>query len=396
MSMSSRYQVLFLDPASEVGGSSPFVSILRGTLVERVSALGLEPSQVLQFLSADDATRIDHKAPLAVVYFGNGHKSSVLNALLAQLRARSAFILPLVADLTQCYVQLPSELSEINAIAPEPSDPGLVKIATRLLEELRLERQRRLVFISYKRSESTGVARQLFHALHERGFDVFLDTYSIEAGRPFQTLLFDRMGDADLLILLDTKSVFSSEWVQKELVQAEHLGLGVLQLLWPHVEQRSPGTELCETRYLEDREFRTLASPLSGQEQLHESVVGEIVTAAESLRARSLAARRTRVVNELCERAISKGIPVRIQPEGHLELRVSGKQRVALYPVVGHPDSSQLHRATDERRSRRRPWLLFDNLGLWEKKAKHLAWLNRFLPARTLPLSEVDTWLSRL
>ena len=52
-------------------------------------------------------------------------------------------------------------------------------IVQRILEELRLVREKRLVFISYRRDEAIAVAEQLYRAFDERAFDVFLDTHSV-------------------------------------------------------------------------------------------------------------------------------------------------------------------------------------------------------------------------
>lgn len=72
------------------------------------------------------------------------------------------------------------------------------------LESFRLLRKSRRVFISYKRSESTGVAQQLFDLLIRNGFDPFLDSYSIRPADNFQEELLHRMTDSDVLIQLYT------------------------------------------------------------------------------------------------------------------------------------------------------------------------------------------------
>lgn len=395
MAATGLYQVLLLDPATERGDASPYLPILRNTLESLVDALGL-PLETLRFLGSHEFDSLDYKLPMVAVYFGHPARSPQIEAQVRRLRAQSTFILPLISDEKLARALLPEILLELNAVKPQPGDPALTSVATRLLEELHLERHRRMVFISYKRTDSTGVAKQLYHALHERGFEVFLDTFSIKGGRPFQKVLFDRIGDADLLILLDTQHIYESGWVQQELAQAELLGLTVLQLLWPDISNRFPGTELSETRYLDTAEFLRFEKPLTGEEQLQAQTLGEIIALAESLRARSLAARRRRVVEELYKHATHHDHQIRLQPRGYLELRPKGKRHyIPLYPVVGHPDAHAVQRVLEDWKKRRRPLLLFDNRGLWEPKANHLAWLNRYLPARTLPLTEVQEWLKK-
>lgn len=43
--------------------------------------------------------------------------------------------------------------------------------------------------------------------LSGRGFDVFLDTHDIRPGNPFQEMLFQRLADSDVVIMLDTKII---------------------------------------------------------------------------------------------------------------------------------------------------------------------------------------------
>lgn len=82
-------------------------------------------------------------------------------------------------------------------------------------------REKRLVFIRYRRDESRAVAEQLYHAFDQRAFDVFLDTHSVRGGSEFQSVLWDRMADADPLVLIDTPRALSSRWVREELARAQ-------------------------------------------------------------------------------------------------------------------------------------------------------------------------------
>jgi hypothetical protein len=112
-----------------------------------------------------------------------------------------------------------------------------------------LLRKRRRLFISYKRTESAMVAQQLYHALDERGFDVFLDTLSVRPAEQFQEHLWHRMTDSDVVILLYTKSAHASGWVEQEIERANGMKITVVQLIWPGVS-RDPTTLLFEPVYL--------------------------------------------------------------------------------------------------------------------------------------------------
>ena len=86
---------------------------------------------------------------------------------------------------------LPTFKNSFNAETPEQlsNQNGLKydayqneKIVNLILESFGKLRNTRKVFVSYKRSESTSVAIQLFEALEKNNFDVFLDTHSIKQG----------------------------------------------------------------------------------------------------------------------------------------------------------------------------------------------------------------------
>ena len=394
MNLSSRYQVVLLEP-----GGADLSTKLLATLRKRVADLGLSFDEHLEFFGESDFKRVDYRAPVVGVYFGGGRRTQDATEAVRELRRRAVFVLPVVRSLEDYMNLVPELLHDVNgARLDEAGDPELESIAARLLEELHLLRSRRLVFVSYRRNDSSGVAEQLYRAFDERAFGVFLDTHSVQQGREFQSILWDRIADADLLVLLDTKNAVSSRWVAEELARAHTLGLGVMQLIWPNNE-RTRGTEFCEPVYLAAEDFEGSQPQPDRTARLVEAKLGEIVTFAEAMRARSLAARRTRIVGEFCTRAALAGFDFTIQPGQHIDLRPptrAGERSLLLriFPVVGHPDSSQLHESSD---SCGRPSmdgvLLYDAIGMWRRKAKHLAWLNQYLPLKSLPMIEVDRWL---
>ena len=78
------------------------------------------------------------------------------------------------------------------------------ELASAILECVGLMRRQRRVFLSYRSVESRAAALQLHDLLTARGFDVFLDTHVIRPGDPFQDVLWHRLCDSDVLIMLDT------------------------------------------------------------------------------------------------------------------------------------------------------------------------------------------------
>jgi hypothetical protein len=259
-----------------------------------------------------------------------------------------------------------------------------------------LVRDKRLVFISYRRDESRAVAEQLYRVFDERAFDVFLDTHSVRGGSEFQSVLWDRMADADLLVLIDTPRALSSRWVREELARAQALGLGVLQLVWP-ANGRTPGTDFCEAHYLDATDLEGSGTAASADALLNNPALQSIVSIAEGLRARSLAARRARLVGEVWTRAASAGVTANIQPARCVDLQSPGGARHRMFPVVGHPDSIELFRCFEACGTPPIDGiLLYDPLGMLDPKRLHLGWLNEFLPLKAIPTTGLDEWFRSL
>jgi hypothetical protein len=99
--------------------------------------------------------------------------------------------------------------------------PKLEALAAALLECVGLLRPQRRVFISYRRVESANAALQLHEALGSRGFDVFLDTYDVRPAEDFQAIVWHRLCDSDVMVMLDTPGYFGSRWTAAEIGRAE-------------------------------------------------------------------------------------------------------------------------------------------------------------------------------
>jgi hypothetical protein len=79
-----------------------------------------------------------------------------------------------------------------------------------------LLRERRRLFISHRRADTSGVAAQLYEALDTAGPDVFLDTHGVlRPGEPFREILWHRLADTDVAILLDSPGFLDSRWTEE-------------------------------------------------------------------------------------------------------------------------------------------------------------------------------------
>jgi hypothetical protein len=390
MPITSKYQIVVLEPEAP----NRLTPLLRETLRLRINDLGIDPTDAVTFLTEANVADLDHGSPTVAVYFGGPAHTPLATAAVTALRQRGIFILPVVPQLAGYTTHVPAPLHEVNGTVIPPEDPALESIAQRLLEELRLVRTKRLVFISYRRTETRSVAEQLYRAFDDRSFDVFLDTHSIRSGLEFQSVLWDQMADADLLVLLDSPAALSSRWVREELARAHALCLGILQLVWP-AHQRSPGTDFCVPFYLEPEHFDAHATALDDRSELTDAALHQIMTFGESLRARSLAARHSRLVGELCQRVSTAGWQIDIQRGHCIDLHPPGRRTtIRAFPLVGHPNSHQLHECFDGCGNPPKDGVVvYDPLGMLDKKASHLMWLNGYLPLRALPVTELGSWI---
>jgi len=393
------YQIVLIEP----GGTS-FSQAFRDALDQQIKDLGLDPSTTLAYFDASTAPRLDPKYPMAGIYVGSTHQTTEAANAVNTLLAASAFIIPVVTDLTRFEEQTPEALhringTEVNGHRPEDFD----RLAALVLKALRLIREKRQVFISYLRRESRGVAFQLYYALRDRGFETFLDTYSIAPGLRFQLELWDRMNDSDLILLLDTENARGSQWVAEEIAQAKHMGLGIYQLIWPGV-QRSRETDICHPHYLEDDAFEPSptesdeAGPAAETPRLKKKALDDILARLERYRARSFSARRTRLVNAFRTQALQAGLVADLTQPDRMALVNAQGRTYEIFPVIGHLHSDQIHAATTTAAAHDARRLLYDDQGIRSERKEHLDWLNSHLSTavQNLSLKDAPQWIQHV
>jgi hypothetical protein len=119
----------------------------------------------------------DRKMPSVAVFFGlvPSPSLSVDDARrLGDLLIDGVLIIPVVADARRFSTFVPPQIAGLNGISLEDCGADFERLAARILEGFGLLRERRRLFISYRRVETSGVAAQLYEALDASGFDVFL------------------------------------------------------------------------------------------------------------------------------------------------------------------------------------------------------------------------------
>lgn len=349
--------------------------MLEATLKDLIADFELQVGDDVAIRSAEDFDKRNIRAATAAVYFCDGHIHD--RAVIETIVFANVPIIPIVPE-GESFSLVPKIVAGANGLMERADDSAMTEIATALLECVGLLRKQRRVFISYRRQESRIAAVQLHDALSAKCFDVFLDTHKIRPGEPFQDVLWNRLSDCDVLIMLDTPGYFDSRWTREEIGRARVKNIHVLRVVWPN-NTPNKMTDLAETIYLEDNQFKE-----SG-DQIVEASVDEIVLAVERLRSRSIAARYLAIAGKLRAEAIKAGVTVTgLGAFRAMEIILLNGEKVWAYPVVGIPNAELLNEIAEKGTSSSNvlpPIMVYDHLGVNQSWASHLEWLNSEIEA---------------
>lgn len=366
---------------------------LENLLFARTDELGIDRAQIAIL---DDLTKPDPKSPLVVVYFGYSGAQDADNPALSSLLAHSVTALPCVETETDITSSLPPCLRHINALSFDGADSSFARLVSLVLENLRLLRAERRLFISYRRAESQSIAIQLYERLDAAGFDVFLDTRGVPYGADFQSILWHRMADCDVVVLLDTPGFRASRWTREELARANATNIQILHILWPTVLPDA-SSAFSEFFSLGANEFKNAAT--TGEDaRLMDAKVQQILNHVESLRARALAARHRSLVDNFCDRARDENAKsIAVQPERFISVELANGTTVAVVPAIGVPTARLYHeieRAIQQTAVKAKEiWLLYDERGILESWLEHLDWLDEHLPVISVQVTKSAKFL---
>jgi hypothetical protein len=379
MSPQPLYHVIFL------GHLDARQTAISDALRARAIDLGLDAG-ALGFLSAGDVLGRDAAIPAIGIYLG--HKSALEDTVeVAELIDESIPIAPIVTCVDAVSQEIPPQLRHVNALALGEGDAGVNRAASLVFETFRLLRGERRLFISYRRADSQALADRLYDELDKRGFDVFIDTRAVPPAADFQSVLWHRMSDADVVVLIDTEGFRESRWTTAELARANATNIQILHLLWPE-QKEDKASALSHFLALGASDFFD-GKPANGA-SITDAALARICDQAEVLRARAIAARHAYLIDSFCDAARDVGLEPAVQPERWISLPAKDGRTLAVVPVVGLPTSTRLNEvfdAIDDAGATRDRWIVFDNRGLLDAWLKHLDWLNVHLPVRTVWVS---------
>lgn len=339
------------------------IAALSATISKAMEDFGLRSDEHFTITEGFGEKFVD-TAPAVAIFFGGVEAELPEHATLMRL---SIPVVPLVSSLTNVSVELPECLRPINALAISPDDAIWIKPAGVSLQCLGLLPEQRRVFVSYKRSDSRDVAVQLFEELSARQFDVFLDTHSVGIATDFQAMLWHRLCDSDVVIMLDTPGFFDSRWTRAEWGRATDKHISILQVLWPgHTASR----------------FSTLATPMSlidgdlAGSKLTASVIEAIALKVEVLRSKSIALRHANIAGQLRASIESMGGSMEgLGQRRSMLLKMPSGSPLIAHPSVGVPTAVTLQDAVRDGDPRPAA-VVYDHVGLSDQWMGHLGWLG--------------------
>lgn len=391
--MKYKYQLILL------GANVPERDNIKDCFFQKLKDLKLS-KEIIKVIDRDNiSSEYLGNQPTFALYFGDKEGNHLDLDIINKLLKDGTMILPVFYN--DFSNDIPKILETQNGI--QYKNNQLERISNIILESFELLRNTRKVFISYKRSESTSVAIQLYEALEANNFDVFLDTHSIGKGEPFQDELWHRMTDCDVIVLLNTPNFLESHWCKEELAEAGVKQIGIVQLVWPNHEiaKIDPSSHLSTSLKLQSNDFIEGVHDNKDSSKLNDDKIEEIIQQVESVRARNLASRQDNLITEFLNIAEQCGRNITLQPERFLTEELSGK-KIIYIPTIGIPQSTNCQSAEIKHEFEKNPnntciRLIYDDLRIRDKWLKHLDWLNDNFKKDILTLKkqEFKQWLQQ-
>ena len=334
----------------------------------------------MPYISLVGVDSIDERLPLLILYFGQTLDDKTRTYPLdLERRAKAQEVLPIVQDVSKFGECIPDSLNSINAFVLK-NEKSVPKLKNRILSWFGLLDNTRKIFISYKRSDTTALAHQLFDTLIKKGYIPFLDSYSLESGVDFQEYLMNEISDADMFIMLNSSNYDQSEYTKAELVAASKLGIGILQVTFP------------ESRKFDEAQISSvlqLAAQLPKDKKYEQEMVDDIIYNMERYRAQGYRTKRRILVDGLKNKYDGKTIAT--LEDGSVSVVDS---KTVYYPITHVPTSEDLELAYHSMSKLSLPdgavkKICYYGIHCRGNKRNHMNWLNTFnLPVLSEDISE--------
>ena len=385
------YQIIVLGTVDER------LTSIKESFFSRLKDFNINPDFIKFIHSADYATSRDAKYPTIVIYFG-GDKSNRLH--LSDLIEESLVIIPVVKSNELVPIELPDEISHINALPINETNNNIERLVSIIFENFRFLRKERKVFISYRRIDSQGAADKLYDLLDANGFDVFLDTRSVPPAQNFQDQLWHRMTDSDAVILLDTPRFRTSRWTKDELMFANENNIHILHILWPQQKEENIASFNSFIK-LSPKDFRMKSLSRTGIPYTGKNITSKtlknIVLKTEQLRARAISLRYKYLVDNFCDAARDAGYDPSVQIDQWISIADWKTNGLAVIPAIGVPTADRINdiynAVEDSKFKDSEKWIIYDNRGILKQWLEHLDWLDDHLPIKAVNMTKAPSLL---
>jgi hypothetical protein len=149
-------------------------------------------------------------------------------------------IIPVIEDREPHGSQVPKRLEYVEALrwsAGQEVPAALVEV---IFVALGVTERERRVFVSYRQADATPIAVQLYHALLERRFLVFLDRFQTAVAENIQERIDEALEDMAFVLLLYSPDTPNSVWVNWEITRALKSQLPILVIKWTNATTEIP------------------------------------------------------------------------------------------------------------------------------------------------------------
>ncbi|MEM9609625.1 MAG: toll/interleukin-1 receptor domain-containing protein [Actinomycetota bacterium] len=132
---------------------------------------------------------------------------------------------------------LPPQLVGRLALRYEES---IGEVIEEILDAVYLASEERRAFISYAHADGFETATQVFRALSEARYDVYLDRFRTRPPTDFGDRINDELIDKAMIVVVETAGAGRSRWVRQEIDAAHTNGYGVLGVLVDDLDAARP------------------------------------------------------------------------------------------------------------------------------------------------------------
>jgi hypothetical protein len=248
----------------------------------------------------------DVGSPAAVVYLASAAGARDAGPRLRRLAEAGYPVVPLHRpDEVDVRAAIPSPLERLNAM----NWGDQRRAALVILRAVGLGEDDRRLFLSYRRTDSGKLSLQLHTALVQRGFDVFLDRFSVDVGVDFQQQIHVDLADKAFVLFIESTSARDSRWVEEEVAYAMRHHISHLAITLPGVpsDRRFPTVDDAFRRELDAAEVvpGTEADPV-----LTEAALNRLLDLVETRYAGLVRRRREQLLGSLTEILAREGYSV--------------------------------------------------------------------------------------